>query len=297
MAIYHLSGKVFSRAKGASAVAKAAYRAGEDLYDRTVGKAFTYAHRKDDVAYKAIITPKDVPDWVTQREELWNRVELGEKRKDAQLAREFTAALPVELSLDKNTELITRFVQENFVDKGMIADVAIHDAGSHNPHAHIMLTMRDINSEGFGKKNRDWNKKEQLASWRENWSILANEFLEESGSTARIDHRTLEAQGIDRKATIHLGVHTSHMERKDIATERGDWNRAAKAVNEKLRTLKALVLKLSGGMMSNATHYLQSLPSLVQLRRLNQPISPGQSISDIQHHGQHMRPPDPSLER
>ena len=299
MAIYHLSGKVFSRSKGESAIGKAAYRSGEDLYDVTIDKTFNYAHRESDIAYKAILTPEDVPEWATDRQELWTQVEYCEKRKDAQLAREFVAALPCELSLDKDIELITKFVQDNFVAKGMIADVAIHDADSNNPHAHIMLTMREISTEGFGKKNRGWNSKKNLESWRESWGNLVNDFLEDSGSNERVDHRTLEAQKIDRKPTIHMGVHATHMENKGFKTWRGDLNRTAKAINEKMRAVKTLIIKLGGGMLGDTTRYLQSLPSLIQLqqKQLALPSIPRHMIGETMHHGRYTDPPDMGAER
>lgn len=245
MAIYHFSAKVFSRSKGESVVSKAAYRSGEDLYDRTIDKTFNYAHRKDEIAFKEIMTPDHVPDWSTDRQELWNKVEEAEKRKDAQLAREFVVALPVELSFEKNVELLKKFVKQHFVDKGMIADMAIHDINSHNPHAHVMLTMREVNADGFGKKNRDWNSNETLSSWREGWETIVNEFLSDNGSNERVDHRSLEAQGIDREATVHMGVNATHMERKGIKTRIGEFNRSILQRNRAFELLKAGVSKIA----------------------------------------------------
>jgi ATP-dependent exoDNAse (exonuclease V) alpha subunit len=249
MAIYHLSAKVFSRSSGASVVGKAAYRSGEDLYDRTIDKTFAYTNRKNDIAYKEIMTPHNAPDWVGDRQELWSQVEEKEKRKDAQLAREVVVALPVELSFEKNTELLKSFVQSNFVDKGMIADIAIHDIASHNPHAHVMLTMREVTAEGFGQKKRQWNSNETLVSWRENWELAVNESLADSGSNERVDHRTLAAQNINREPLIHLPVSTTHMERKGIKTILGDINRNIIQRNRAVKLLKASISKVAKSPM------------------------------------------------
>ena len=103
--------------------------------------------------------PKGAPQWMADRERLWNAVEDGERRKDAQLAREIMLALPVELSDDKQLELLRSYVQKQYVDRGMVADVAIHRDNPENPHAHVMLTMRALEGDDFGKKCRQWNSK------------------------------------------------------------------------------------------------------------------------------------------
>lgn len=160
MAIYHLSVKIISRSKGRSAVASAAYRAGEKLHDLREDKTHDYS-RKSGVIHREVITPDGAPEWATQREVLWNRVEASEKRKDSQLAREVEIALPRELSTEARAQLVRSFVQDEFTNKGMIADVAIHNPeasdGQENPHAHIMLTMRHLDDWEFGGKNRQWN--------------------------------------------------------------------------------------------------------------------------------------------
>ncbi|MCU7713109.1 MobA/MobL family protein, partial [Priestia megaterium] len=155
MAIYHLSMQIISRSKGQSAVAAAAYRSGEKLHDERTDEQKFYA--RDVQPETMILTPSHSPEWMKDRNCLWNEVEKVEKRKDSQLARELNVALPIELNHDQQKELIQSFVQNEFVEKGMVADIAIHRDDANNPHAHIMLTMRNVDQDGFGKKNRDWN--------------------------------------------------------------------------------------------------------------------------------------------
>lgn len=213
MAIYHLSAQVISRKAGRSSTAAAAYRAGEKIEDRRTGETFDYT-RKGGVYGAGILAPAGAPSWATDRAELWNQVELAEIRKDAQVCREIDVALPVELDAVQRVEAVQAFVQSQFVDQGMIADVAFHDFDSHNPHAHIMLTMRDVGPEGFGKKNRDWNQRELVTQWRQAWSDHANAALELAGVDDRIDHRSYEAQGLDWEPAEHMGPAVAAMERR-----------------------------------------------------------------------------------
>ena len=197
MAIYHLRASVISRSSGRSATAAAAYRAAELIEDRRTGLSFDYASKRG-VEHTEILAPDHAPDWVSDRSELWNRVEESEARKNSQVAREVRVALPDELSPDERVELVREFCQEAFVDRGMVADIAIHAPGSEgddrNHHAHIMLTTREIAAEGFTTKNRDWNGKDVLEGWRLSWAEVSNEALERCGLDERIDHRTLEEQ-------------------------------------------------------------------------------------------------------
>lgn len=233
MAIYHFSTQIIGRSSGKSAVASAAYRAGEKMYDEHTGLAFDYT-RKQKIDYTEIIAPDNAPAWVQDREKLWNEVEFTEKRKDAQLAREFNIALPVELNKEQQIELVRNFSKDNFVDDGMIADIAIHNQDGENPHAHIMLTTREIGPDGFGKKNREWNERDLHNQWREEWANYANRELERIGSQERIDHRSLEEQGIDREPQIHVGPVANAMEKrnKDFLSERGEENRKIIELNK-----------------------------------------------------------------
>lgn len=230
MAIYHFSAQVISRAQGKSAVASASYRSAEKLRDERIGETFDYS-RKHKVDGAEIHAPDYAPEWALDREKLWNAVEQSEKRKDAQLAREINVALPVELTTKENKDLVRQFVQDNFVSQGMIADVAFHDLQGGNPHAHIMLTTREVTPDGFGKKNRDWNQRELLEQWRENWAKSANRALERAGMSERIDHRSLEAQGVDRLPQIHVGVHANAMAKRGLEAERHQLNEQIKVIN------------------------------------------------------------------
>lgn len=205
MANYHLSVKIVSRAKGRSVVAAAAYRAAAELHDERLGQTWDYT-RKRGVAHTEILTPRGAPGWMEAREALWNAVERVERRKDAQLAREVEIALPVELSQDQQIELLRDFARRSFVAKGMVADVALHRDNPENPHAHILLTLRQLTPDGFGAKRRDWNQEQHLLQWRSQWAEVTNEHLARAGLDIRIDHRTLEAQGIDLVPGRKLGL-------------------------------------------------------------------------------------------
>jgi ATP-dependent exoDNAse (exonuclease V) alpha subunit len=185
-----------------------------------------------------ILAPEDAPEWARDRAQLWNQVEAAEVRKDAQLAREMDIALPTELTHEQRRDLIKSFVEEQFVDQGMVADVAIHKGGkpgdTRNHHAHVMLTMREIDQEGFGKKVREWNDWGRLEGWREEWEKAANRDLERAGHESRIDHRKLEAQreealarGQDERALEltrapqhHKGVAATNLERRGLESEK-----------------------------------------------------------------------------
>ena len=230
MAIYHYSASVIGRSKGKSAVAAAAYRSGEKIEDKRTGIIHDYTH-KSGVDYSEIITPElsaiDT-SWLKNRAELWNRVELSERRSDSQLAREIDIAIPIELDRETQIALVREYVQTNYVDRGMIADINLHHLDSTNPHAHVMLLMRELKIDEygvveFGNKNRDWNRKDLLIQQRQNWETLANQYLADAGyDQVKIDCRSLEAQGVDRIPQIHLGFHAASMRDKGVSTRIGD---------------------------------------------------------------------------
>jgi len=219
MAIYHLHAQIIKRSSGRSSVSASAYRAGEKIHNEYDGITHDYT-RKSGVVHSEIMLPQNAPKEFQDRSTLWNAVEKSEKRKDSQTAREIDIALPVEFDLEEQTELVRNYIKENFVDKGMCADFAIHDKKDGNPHAHIMLTTRNVSKNGFEGKNRDWNNKEFLEQWRENWADVCNERLQAKGINERIDHRTLEAQGIDREPTIHIGVTAKAMQKAGRDSDR-----------------------------------------------------------------------------
>ena len=200
MANYHFSVDVIKRSDGRSSVAAAAYRSGEKLIDFRTGKRYDFRH-KDDVTHKDILLPDSAPTWMKDRQALWNYLEQFEKRKDAQLCRDVNFDLPKELNTRQNIELAEKFVKEIFVDKGMIADLAIHAKYDANDkplsHAHVLLTMRAVSEQGFGLKNREWNSKDLLQDWRVEWANYANQALSLNGHRERVDHRSLFEQGIE----------------------------------------------------------------------------------------------------
>ena len=213
MAIYHLRATMISRSQGRSATAAIAYRVAERIEDRRTGLVFDYAARGG-VDHTEILAPDHAPDWVRDRSELWNRVEESETRKNSQVAREVRVALPDELTHAQRVALVRDYAQTQFVDRGMVADIALHAPGragdERNHHAHILLTTREVDADGFTTKNRDWNKVEVLEGWREAWARDSNAALERAGVEDRVDHRTLVAQ---RDEALELA---------SAARERGD---------------------------------------------------------------------------
>lgn len=234
LAIYHLSAKVIGRSAGRSATGAAAYRAAEVVRDDRTGIVHDYT-RKGGVEHREILAPDNAPTWMREREALWNAVERAEARKDAQLAREVEVALPRELSPEQRLDLVRGFVREEFVARGMVADVAVHNPrhpdGEARPHAHVMLTMRCLTAEGFGPKDRSWNAKDVLEGWRERWEAHANRALERAGRDERIDHRSFADRAVGREPQPKLGPVATALERRGVSTERGDELRAVEARN------------------------------------------------------------------
>ncbi len=207
MAVFHFSADIIQRAKGHSVVAAAAYRAGERILEIRTGEVHDY-RRRSGVDHREIMAPRGAPGWCKTRAELWNRAEDAERRKDAQVGRQVELALPRELSFKQRRRLVRRFVRKNFTCRGMVADIAYHDQAGENPHAHILLTMRRLGKEnGFSRtKERAWNEKAQLESWRSSWALHVNAALRRAGCHSRVDHRTLEAQRLDALAAGDLGL-------------------------------------------------------------------------------------------
>lgn len=274
MAIYHFACTIIGRNNGQSAVASAAYRAGDKLKEDESQTIKNYK-RKQGVAYSEIILPVNAPKEYQDREKLWNAVHAIEKNKNAQLAREINVALPIEINLEQCKELMHMYVKENFVDNGMCADWSIHN-NPGNPHAHIMLTMRPLKENGewdvkqrkinvldkegnriplldrngnqkkdkSGRKQwkveivktTDWDEADSFDKWRENWAKSCNRYLEPEN---QIDHRSNAERGLDELPTKHLGVAAAAMERRGISTELGDHNREIKKINAYIRRAKA----------------------------------------------------------
>ena len=238
MALFHLSVTQTKRSAGQSAIASAAYRAGERLYSEYYGEYSDYT-RKGGVICSDILLPSHAPPEYADRQTLWNAVEKAERGKNAQLAYSFDIALQNEFSLEENIALARQFLLENFVSRGMVVDFAVHqpdreDGGIPNPHFHVLCPIRPIEQNGkWGLKQRrvyeldedgnrirdqngefvfnavpttDWGSPETLEHWREAWAEMCNAKFAEKGIDVRIDHRSYERQGVDLLPTIHEGA-------------------------------------------------------------------------------------------
>ena len=238
MAIYHFSAKVISRANGSSAVASAAYRSASELHDERLGRNHDFSN-KAGVIHSEVMLPKGAPERLNDRTALWNEVEAGEKRKDAQLAREVEFSIPREMNEKQGVALARDFVAEQFVRRGMIADLNVHwdkaKDGSPKPHAHVMLSMRDVGPEGFGQKKRDWNSGELLQGWREAWAAHVNERMAELGLEGRIDHRSHADRGIELEPQYKIGpAGMRRLDRGEDAERADDHRRIARENGEKI---------------------------------------------------------------
>jgi Ti-type conjugative transfer relaxase TraA len=229
MAIYHFSAKVISRAAGSSAVAAAAYRSASRLHDERLDRAHDFSN-KAGVVHSEVMLPDGAPERWHDREQLWNDVEAAEVRTDAQLAREIEFAIPRELDQAEGIRLARDFVAREFVGHGMVADLNVHwdmgEDGLPKPHAHVMLGLREVTEEGFGPKVREWNRTELLTRWREAWAEHVNTRLAELDIDARVDHRSLEAQGIELEPQHKVGPAASRMAGQGLSSERLDEHHA-----------------------------------------------------------------------
>lgn len=240
MAIFHMSFSNISAGKLRGAVASAAYRSGEKLFDEKENRGYFYARRVTPEAF--ILTPENAPEWASDRQKLWNEVEKKDRKANSRYAKEFNVALPVELTNEEQKALITKFVQETFVDKGMVADVAIHRDHEENPHAHVMLTNRPFNPDGsWGLKSKtqyvldrngkqlltkngnpkqrkiwlvDWDKPGKVEEWRTAWANEVNSLFQAKGMPERISEKSYEKQGIEKTPTKHEGHNSQTKERK-----------------------------------------------------------------------------------
>lgn len=197
MALYRLEMQNVSRANGVSSVAKAAYRHRSVMIDERTGEMHgEKSANRDDLVYAEILAPDNTPDFlIKSSNKLWNFVEKTEKRKDARTAKEFKITLPTELSNEQNIALMKEFLLNHFVDKGIICDFVLHnDKDNKNPHAHVMITTREITPNGFGKKVRSWDEEKTLHEWRKQWAKVQNKHLKNAGLKSRVSHRTLEEQ-------------------------------------------------------------------------------------------------------
>ena len=291
MSLFHFHVTQIKRSAGQSAVACAAYRAGERLKSEYYGEISDYT-RKGGVVESGIMLPDYAPREYADRETLWNEVEKIEKGKKAQLAYSFDFALQNEFTMEENISLAKKFIREQFVERGMIADFAIHSPetnGIANPHVHVMCPIRPIDENGeWGNKQKrvyeldqngnratdhngnyifsavtttDWGKPETLEHWRSEWARMCNEKFEEKQIADRIDYRSYERQGVDKIPTVHEGVAVRQMESKGIKTDKGEKNRLIKSTNSLLVKIKEKI--------KNLINWIEEVKA--ELEKFNQP--------------------------
>ena len=274
MPVPHLNIRIVQRSKGSSAVAGAAYQAGEKLFSEYDQKSKDHRRKQPEVVYTEILLPANAPPEYADRATLWNAVEEVEKQWNSQLARRFILALPREVPTEMYPQMMQEYCREHFVSKGTCCDFAIHDPDppGHNPHCHIMLTMRAIDENGkWMPKSRkvydldengeriklpsgrwkshkedtvDWNEQYHAEEWRHGWEVIQNRYLEMSGSPERVDMRSYERQGLDIVPTVHMGAAVSALERKGIETNIGNLNRDIKAANRMMSAIRSTIRNL-----------------------------------------------------
>ncbi|KAA8371711.1 nickase [Leuconostoc carnosum] len=302
MAIFHMNFSNISAGKGRSAIASASYRSGEKLHSDMEGKNYFYA--RDVMPETYILAPDNAPEWVNNREILWNKVEEKDRRSNSRYAKEFNVALPVELSDIEQKELLLNYVQNTFVNEGMVADVAIHRDHPENPHAHVMLTNRPFNEDGtWGLKSKrenildekgnktytgnsrfprarkvwlvDWDKKGKVEQWRKEWAKSVNHVFEQKNMPDRISEKTLDEQGIDGVATQHVGVNGQRPEREkfnQLALENRKHKAQLKNVDEKIhneRRMQTLQNHLSFSEKRSVSQLSKELQTFVSLENLD----------------------------
>ena len=276
MALYHFHVDQVKRSEGCSAVASAAYRAGEKLRNLWDGETHDYT-KKGGVVFTEIMLPPNAPEHFSDRSTLWNDLEQFEKHGDAQLAYSFDIAMQNEFTLEENIEFARQFVREQFLSAGMIVDFAFHLPGKDendipNPHFHVLVPIRPLNEDGtWGAKQHrvynldengqrikkengqwdfvavpttDWGRPETLQKWRKEWAKFINSKFEEKGLDCRIDHRSYVDQGLDLLPTVHEGPQVRKMEKRGIRTEKGDLNRWIKKFNQMYRSLQSTIAAL-----------------------------------------------------
>jgi ATP-dependent exoDNAse (exonuclease V) alpha subunit len=255
-----------------SAIAGAAYAAGEKLFSEYEQRFKDYTDKKPEVMYSEILLPDNAPAKFYDRATLWNSVESAETSYNSQLARNIVAALPNEIPKEQLPGLVREFCNEHFVKKGMCCDFSIHDKGDGNPHAHILLTLRSLDENGNWmpkcrkeydldengeriklpsgeyKSHRvdltDWNKRENCEHWRSEWAKIQNRYYEKNNIDVQIDLRSYERREIDKLPSVHLGPYASGLEKQGVETELGNFNRAIEEHNKEKMTLLELIGKL-----------------------------------------------------
>ena len=275
IALYHFHVAQIKRSAGQSAIASAAYRAGEKLHSEYYGEDSDYT-KKGGVICSEILLPPHAPRSYADRQTLWNAVEKAEPHPKAQLAYSFDIALQNEFSMQENIELARQFLLEQFVSRGMVCDFSVHqpdkNGGVPNPHFHVMCPIRPLDEHGrWGNKQRreylldkhgerirdetgnyvfnavpttDWGRPDTLEHWRQAWADLCNQKFAEKNLDCHIDHRSYERQGIEQLPTVHEGPAVRQMEVRGIRTDKGDLNRWIRKTNEMLRSVKKKIAGL-----------------------------------------------------
>jgi hypothetical protein len=246
MSIYHLNVGIICRGANSKQASKAtaatAYISGTKIYDELSGKIFDYTNKKEEVVHSTIHIPKNTFDWVKElqkdRQKLWNTVERTEtkkstKPKKAQIARRFIVALPNELNLEQQIVLMDEF-SEFLTEYGMIIDYSIHHPpdNPNNPHAHMIVTMRHIEEDGFGNKKRELNHKSVLKEWRQSWAEITNTHLGIAGFNQKITHKSHKDLNNKKIPTVHLGIATTKAKKRGRTLIRSEINSHINEQNE-----------------------------------------------------------------
>lgn len=267
----HFDIKIVQRSSSQSAIASAAYQSGKRLFSEYDQKQKYYSH-KSEIVHMEILLPPHAPPEYADRSTLWNAAEAVEKQWNSQLARRLIIAIPRELPPEQYAALIRYYCREQFVSKGMITDFAIHDKGTGNPHAHVLLTMRAMDESGrwlpksrkvydldeYGERIRlpsgrwkshkedtvDWNDQKNGKLWRQGWQDTANRYLEAAGCPERLDLRSYAEQGLDKIPTVHMGSAASQMEKRGLKTDVGNLNRDIRAANGLMQSIRQMVRSL-----------------------------------------------------
>lgn len=292
----HFKVEILSRGKGAhrSVVGYAAYCARTRLRNERDGHLYNWSKRND-IIFSKIMLPENAPRRFFDRNVLWNEVEKIEKCKNSQLARTLVIALPSEFSADTQERVVCQYVQDCFVNYGMCADINIHDNGTGNPHAHIILTMRAIDKDEKwmakqrkvyqldknGKKiydpvkrqykctvrkTNDWDNPQNVEKWRKQWAEVCNAEFERLGLRKSISHKSYKRQGCDLHPTRHLGSASTAMKRKGLRTKTGEANRNIHLQNLKLisdmvsKTFQILVEKFKNMIQQFKKQIAQESP-------------------------------------
>ena len=266
---------IVQRSQRQSAVAAAAYQSGEKLFCEYDQQVKHYPEKRG-IVHNEILLPANAPQEYADRNTLWNAAEAVEKQWNSQLARRWVLTIPREIPPDQYAVLVREFCEQQFVSKGMIADFAIHDPHppGHNPHAHVLLTMRAMDEHGkWLPKSRkvydldengeriklpsgrwkshkedtvDWNDQKYCEIWRHEWEVIQNRYLDANDRPERVDLRSYARQGLDIIPTVHEGAAVRQMEKRGIQTNIGNLNREIRAANRLMKSIRQLIQNLKG---------------------------------------------------